>query len=207
MKSVKIHFDQSGVTLVELMIVMVFLAIVMTSGMFFWRMISENYQIALQGTQNVIEVNDSLRKMVNELREARDGEAGSYLLLEANDNEITFFSDVDGDLLTERVRYYIEDQELRRGVVEPEGLPAVYDEGTETVRTIADQVDLQGLPFLTYYNQQWPGDEVNNPLSISNRLVDTRYVEVRLRLAWRDQVGVKPITLVQGVFLRNAKTN
>lgn len=200
-------FNQAGVTLVEMMVAMVFLALVMSGGMLFWRIISENYNIALQGTQNVVEVNDGIRRLVNELRESRDSEAGGYQLLEANDTEITFFSDVDGDLQTERVRYWIEGSTLNRGIVEPVGLPAVYDEQTEQTTILTDKVELLGTPMFTYYNQDWPADQVANPLPLNERLVQTRFVEVSLRLRWDDQPGLKPIVLTQGVFLRNAKTN
>jgi len=198
---------ERGVTLVELMVAMAILAVVMAGGMLFWRIIAENYQIALQGTQNVIEVNDGLRRLVNELREARDSEAGAYLLLTANDTEIAFFSDVDGDLVTERVRYWVEGNQLKRGVIEPVGLPAVYNETAEVVRVLTDKVELEGQTLFSYYNQDWPTDQIANPLPLADRLVQTRYVEVNLRLLWDEQPGFEPVRLIQGVFLRNAKTN
>lgn len=195
-----------GLTLVEMMLTMAILAVVMAVGVLFWNFIQDNFAFSLEGTQSVVEVNDGVRKIVNELREARDGESGAYLLLTAEDNEIEFFSDVDADLETEKIRYWLDDASLYRGVVEPVGFPAEYT-SDEEVRLVTDKVDQAGLSLFTYYNEFWPAIELGNPISLQDRLVDTRYVEVTLRVSLFDRVGVEPVTLTQGVFLRNAKTN
>jgi len=45
--------------------------------------------------------------MVKEIREAREGENGSYPIEKAEDKEFIFYSDIDNDGKTERVRYFL----------------------------------------------------------------------------------------------------
>lgn len=49
----------------------------------------------------------SIAKMEKEIRNAAPSEDGSYLLEKAADKELIFYSDVDGDNKTERVRYFL----------------------------------------------------------------------------------------------------
>jgi len=57
--------------------------------------------IAIEEARRGVEI------MVKEIREARPGEDGSYPIEIAGDKEIIFHSDIDGDGLTERVRYFL----------------------------------------------------------------------------------------------------
>lgn len=53
------------------------------------------------------EVRKGIRVMSREIREAKMGEDGSYPLAKAGDKEFIFFSDIDGDGSSERVRYFL----------------------------------------------------------------------------------------------------
>jgi hypothetical protein len=45
--------------------------------------------------------------MAKEIRQARDADSGAYPLAKCNGKEFIFYSDIDGDGATERVRYYL----------------------------------------------------------------------------------------------------
>lgn len=53
------------------------------------------------------EARRGLEIMVKEIREAKEGENGAYPIEFAGDKEFVFYSDVDNDGLTERVRYFL----------------------------------------------------------------------------------------------------
>jgi prepilin-type N-terminal cleavage/methylation domain-containing protein len=68
------------------------------------------YQIyghAWEQTIAVDEARKGIDTMTQEIREARPGEDGSYPLERADDKQIIFYSDIDGDNKTERVRYFL----------------------------------------------------------------------------------------------------
>ena len=55
----------------------------------------------------VEEAKRGVETMVREIREARQGEDGSYPIELAGDKEFVFYSDIDGDGKAERVRYFL----------------------------------------------------------------------------------------------------
>jgi len=58
-------------------------------------------------SQAIEEARRGVETMVREIRNARNGEDGSYPIFLANDKEFIFFSDIDNDGKTERVRYFL----------------------------------------------------------------------------------------------------
>ena len=53
------------------------------------------------------EARKGIETMVKEIREAKEGENGSYPIELAGDKEFIFYSDIDGDGRAERVRYFL----------------------------------------------------------------------------------------------------
>ena len=53
------------------------------------------------------EARRGLKVMIREIREARTGGDGSYVIEKAEDSEFTFFSDIDSDGKIEKVRYFL----------------------------------------------------------------------------------------------------
>jgi len=66
---------------------------------------SQNY--SFQQSLAINEARKGIETMVKELREAKMGDDGSYIIEKAEDYEISFYSDIDKDGDTERVRYSI----------------------------------------------------------------------------------------------------
>lgn len=54
----------------------------------------------------VNEARKGIETMTREIRGAQTGQDGSYLIEKASDNEFIFYSDIDGDGIPERVRYF-----------------------------------------------------------------------------------------------------
>lgn len=65
------------------------------------------YGHAMEQTIAIDEARKGIDAMTQEIREARMGEDGSYPLEKADDKQIIFYSDIDGDNKTERVRYFL----------------------------------------------------------------------------------------------------
>ncbi len=62
---------------------------------------------AFQQAQAIEEARRIVEQMAREIREATTGADGSYVLEQADDYEVVFFSDIDKDDEVERVRYFI----------------------------------------------------------------------------------------------------
>lgn len=102
--------------------------------------------------------------MEKELREASYADNGDYPLASSTSQSIIFYSDIDTDEMSERVRYFLEGTELKKGVINPTGNPAQYLSGSEVVTTISQYIRNGTDPIFYYYNGDYPADTVNNPL-------------------------------------------
>ncbi len=64
-----------------------------------------NYGYIFQQSQAIDEARKGIKTMTKEIREARFGDEGSYPIERADNKEFIFYSDIDNDGDTERVRY------------------------------------------------------------------------------------------------------
>jgi type II secretory pathway pseudopilin PulG len=196
-----------GFSLIETLIAVTLVIIVIAGVAALFTFFFRNYSFSFDQQQSVQSASTALTQILREVREARISENGAWPIVEALDNSFTFYGDVTGDLRSDRVRYFLDGNTLKRGVVEPAGVPAVYDPLTEKVTTVADYVYQDGRPTFTYYNGNWPGDAVNNPLPPASRLSSTRYIEMYLRIDTELGGGSAAFETYSGVSLRNLKDN
>jgi hypothetical protein len=70
-----------------------------------------------------------------------------------------------------------------------------------------ENIDTSKLPLFTYYNGNWPGDVVNNPLTYWERPLETRLIRVFIPLVITDKDGDHPYQVESTVQIRNLKSN
>jgi len=172
----------SGFTLIEILVTVAITAIIAGSII---TLIYISYRSRFVTFQNLINVDDANRNistMIRELRNVRAGENGAYPLEKALDQEIVFYSDIDYDGQSERVRYTLNQDQLIKGVIEPTGFPPSYPVSNEKVKVVSENVKNSSEPIFYYYNGDWPGDTTNNPLPQPVRLSETKLMRVFLRL-------------------------
>lgn len=98
---------KKGLTLVEtIMAIAIFtlaLGALFSSVLILYR----TYDYTWQQSVAIDEARRGIETMVKEIRTARFGEDGSYPIEKAEDKELIFYSDIDNDGKTERVRYFL----------------------------------------------------------------------------------------------------
>jgi type II secretory pathway pseudopilin PulG len=94
-------------TLIETLVVITVFALVMgaLAGFVLWAYQTQSF--AFQQAVAIGEARKGIETMVKEIREARVGDDGSYPIELATDKEFIFYSDIDKDGDTERVRYFL----------------------------------------------------------------------------------------------------
>ena len=94
-------------TLIETLVVIVIFTLI--SGALFGSILilyrTQSY--TWQQSIAIDEARRGIETMVKEIREARSGEDGSFVIEKAGDKEFIFYSDIDNDGKTERVRYFL----------------------------------------------------------------------------------------------------
>jgi len=114
-----------GFTLVETIVVIFVFSILMGGITLAVLSLYRTHGYEWEQSLAIEEAKRGVETMVREIREAREGEDGSYPIEFAGDKEFIFYSDIDGDGKTERVRYFLghidtkthiqECQSLQRG--------------------------------------------------------------------------------------------
>ena len=196
-----------GIGLIESLIAVSIMVVVVSVAGVFYSFYLDNYSFSFEETRQLSEAQGALKVMLSEIREAQLSEEGGYPLVVVENDNLVFFADIDNDGEVERVRFSLVGTSLERGVIEPGVEPNVYDIGTEQVRVLSDYIQNGSNPVFYYYNGSWPGDNVNNPLVLSSRLLETRLIEVRLTVNTGSDVGVSDLELKGEIMVRNLKTN
>jgi len=94
-------------TLIET-VVLIFVFSLMTTTIFlFVFKLYQNYSYIFAHSLAVNEARRGIETMVKEIREAKPGDDGSFPIEMAGDKEFIFYSDIDKDGETERVRYFL----------------------------------------------------------------------------------------------------
>ena len=203
----KIQNNQKGVTMLEIIIAVTIFAVIVIA----WNnLIISTYKSSTFGQDQLEAVKQAQRgieQMTREIREMSTAENGAYPLELAGDNELIFYSDIDQDVLTERVHYYINSSTLYRGIVEPTGDPLSYDTNNESVSVLASYINNSSTPMFSYFNDQYPFDTANNPLPAPTRLIDTKLMHIFLRINIEPTRAPNDFDVESDIQIRNLKTN
>ena len=189
-----------GFTLIETMVTIVIFALLIgvVSGFVVLAYRTQSY--SFQQSMAINEARKGIETMVKEIREARGGDDGSYIIEKAEDYEFIFYSDIDKDEATERVRYFVEGTDFKKGVINPTDWPISYLPENEEVFVLSSCVRNQP-PIFHYFN----GDGLE--LSAPARLKDTKLMRVYLVINVDINRPPQDFVLESAVQIRNLKTN
>jgi len=148
------------------------------------------------------EARKALEGLVQETRNASVSSIGSYVIAEATATSFTFYSDIDSDTYRERVRYFISDTNLNKGVIRPTGNPLIYDVGSEVITTVTHNLTANQQPF-SYYDKNYIG--TNSALIFPVNVTNIRMVKVRLNIDQKANRSPEPLTVETQVAIRNLK--
>ena len=145
--------------------------------------------------------------MVKEIREARPADNGAYPLELADDQEFIFYSDIDQNDKTERVRYFLDGTNFNKAVINPSEVEPITYDGPETITTLSEYVRNATSSIFYYYNGDWPADTENNPLPSPARLIETKLMRVYLKINVFPERAPDDFELESSTQIRNLKTN
>ncbi|MFA6992812.1 MAG: prepilin-type N-terminal cleavage/methylation domain-containing protein, partial [Candidatus Gracilibacteria bacterium] len=112
--------------------------------------------------QNTMSLQDEARRTLqnfsSEARSAVPAENGAYLIGEAKENSFIFYRDINHNGIAERVRYFKEGNELKKGVIAPSGNPVSYPLADEKIITVAHNVkNSVSEPVFSYFDRNYDG--------------------------------------------------
>lgn len=197
------HFPSRGYTLIETIISVTIFSVlsIMVAGsiVFLYRTHSQSIQqaFALASARKGIDL------MVRDIREAAFSDDGAFPVVGIGAHEFIFYSDTDRDDNVERIRYFVEGTDLKRGVVDPTGSPPVYTVGNEVVSIVSDNVRNaeQSVALFRYYDDS--GTEIVDAADI----LDVSFVTLNVIVNVDPNRLPGEFTLYSSATIRNLKTN
>lgn len=194
----------SGFTFIEMMVVISVFTIAMlavtSSIVYFYR----TNRILVEQSSAINSARKGIQSMVKDMREATYSDEGSFPVIAIATSSFSFYTNTDSDSSIEQVRYFIDDIQLKKGVIEADASNTpMYATSTETFSVVSDDVRnwSQDTSVFQYYDST--GAEITDFSDIS----DVAFVKTTLI------VNVNPIkfpdefVLRSSATLRNLKTN
>ena len=148
----------------------------------------------------------AVQQVVDDVRRAETSSIGSYPIASASSTAFVFYANVDDDIGREKVRFFIDGTDLKKGVIHPSGNPLNYN-GTESIIIIAESVVniAKNIPLFEYYDETYP--VTSTPLIVPNNLTDIRVVRMQLELEKDPTATPVPLHVEAVVNIRNLKSN
>ena len=144
----------------EVIVAVAVFSIIMVAVVAFFASSWKNHKLILNTNSASITANQATSKVVDVVRKARIGDNGAYPIQSVASFDLVIFSDVDKDGVTEKVHYYINNNNLLMGTSDPSGNPPVYPVADSETKIIAkDIINDSGEPIFYYY------DNANNIIS------------------------------------------
>lgn len=189
--------------MIETMVVIGVFALVMIAVssliLYFYR----SNTITLEQAFAINSARKGIEFMVRDIREMVYSDEGAYPIININGNSFYFYSDIDRDNSVERVRYFMQNTDLKKGLTEAVGDPPKYLDSNETISTVSDSVRNieQGINVFKYFDNQ--GVEITDYAKIS----DVAFVKINLIVNINTNRLPDEFTLRSSATLRNLKTN
>jgi len=171
-------------TLVEMLIAISIMLIGMGGfSLLLLKSLGTNKFIIEEGVSSAA-VSRATNKIITALRSVRQADNGDFPVESGSDFDLKVYIDIDDDDATERVHYFLDlvNDQLKMGVTNPLAtMPVTYPASDDTVSVLANYiVNTDVDPVFYYYNENYPGDAINNPLVTPINVQDVRLIRVHL---------------------------
>lgn len=168
---------QKGLTLIEVLITM---ALMTGVAFMITRFAGDLTDYSLRFNRSIFtqqEIQQTLQLIVPEIRSASQSSTGVYPIAEASTSSFKFYSDLDKDGDFEEVRYFLQNNIFKKGVIKPTGNPPTYPTSTEVIYELVHNM---GTGTIFYYYDNTATSTFSSPLSSPVDVLKIRTVEVRL---------------------------
>jgi len=146
-----------------------------------------------------------IRPMVDEVRSASESSLGAYPLATTASSTFIFYSDIDNDSLKERVRYFLDNGDFKKGVLKPSGNPLTYNTSDEKITEVVN--DIINTEIFTYFNSSYDGTASSTALVQPVSPLDVRLIKIQLVVDKDPSRAPAQISVGTQVSIRNLKDN
>lgn len=196
-----------GFTIIELIISICLFSILLFVVVSMFFNVFSTPEKNLSALENIDKARGITSNFANEIRNASIANDGSYPLNQASNSQIIFYSNYGSSSPTiiYRIRYFVENNNLYKGVVIPSGSPLTYDLLSEEVATLLTDLENGSDPAFYYYDGDYNGSgiELSEPIS----LTAVKFVKINLVVPRISDENGSTFLVNAGAAVRNLKDN
>ncbi len=196
---------EKGFTLIEILISIGILTLILgLAGAFGSDVFSFN-RILQTGLRNQEEAKKIVRPFANEVRSSTQSNLGAYAIAETTSTSFSFYTDIDGDGLREKLRYFLDGTEFKKGIIKPTGQPLEYNPLDEQIIKVIHDV-VPGTIFY-YYDSNYDGTAYFPELIQPVAPYAVRLIKVILTIDADPNQPPAAVEITTQVSMRNLKDN
>lgn len=196
-------------TLVELMVAISIMLIAMEGFTFLFLKSWSTNKFVLEEGMASANASHTVSRIIKELRGIKQADNGDFPIESADDFDLKVYADIDHDGVTERVHYFLDlvNDQLKVGITEPIGsTPVSYPASDDTERVLAEYITNENSePIFFFYNKNYPGDTVNNPIATPADVSAIRLIKVHVKVNIDPINAPNNVNIESFVDLRNMK--
>lgn len=201
-----IQKQYSGFTLIEILIAMSIFTVI-TYAMI---VLVSNILVSTGKQTGLIADSDQARKLaftiVGELRNAEIASTGSYSLETAAPQTLTFYANIDGGSDIERLRYFVANNTMYKGVIKYNG--SSYPSSSEKIVEVQRNLINSTSTFFSYYDGDYTGSSTQASLAQPVNVTSVKMVKISLPIVKKaGVVNNSSFTITASGAIRNLKTN
>lgn len=197
--------NNSGFSIIEVMVVIFIISLMSTVVAVFQKDIFSLDAVFSNSLVSQDQARRALKMMTSEIRPLSPSSVGAYPIVEVGQTSFIFYSDIDGDQLKERIRYFLDGAIFKKGIIKPLGNPLVYNPANEVISEIVRDVAIGTTQIFSYYDENYSG--VTPPLAEPVNILSVRLVKITIVIDKDPNRSPGPITLTTQVSMRNLKDN
>lgn len=155
----------------------------------------------------ILESRKILSTMVAELRSISPSALGAYPIESVATSSIVFFTDVNSDNVSDRVRYFLDPatRSVKRGVTLATGEPPGYTVAEEITIIATDVINGPAAPLFDYHTGNYAG--TSSPMVLPGDISTIRLVKINMIIDRDPNRPPEPMTLSSQAAMRNLKDN
>jgi type II secretory pathway pseudopilin PulG len=197
--------SQSGFSIIEMIItifIFTLIGIILVNfqlDIFSLNRISNNNLLAQKEAQQALKV------MSTEIRSMSPSNREAYPIIQASTSTLIFYNDVTGDDRKERIRYFLDDSTLKKGVTEPNGNSDTYSPQKEVVQDLVYNIVNNTVAIFSYYDTNYDGTLPSLTLPVN--IDSIRLIKIDLVINNDSLKSPPPLSQTTTVAIRILKDN
>lgn len=147
--------EKRGFTLIEMLVMFGVSVLIIAAIVSALRYTYRGQRFAFEQADATRSARTGIERAVRDIREASYADDGAYPIVAMATSSVTFYSDYDNDDKIERIRYFLDGTDFKKGVVESAGDPPTYATSSEVVSEVSDNVrnNAVGTDLFTFYDK------------------------------------------------------